>query len=174
MSELTFRAATLAEATAIVALVESAYRGESGRRGWTTESDLVEGHRTSKWEVSRLITQPDSRVILAHRDDLLIGCCHLRKKKNSCAFGMFAVTPELQRAGVGKQLIQEAERVARDEYRCTQMELTVISVRAELIAWYERRGYLRTGKLRPFPAGNGCTGFAPKRELHFELMVKPL
>ena len=170
----TFRVATLAEAPAIVALVESAYRGDSGRRGWTTESDLFDGPRTSKWEVAQLMENPDSRVLLAHRDGALVACAHIRKKKNSCYFGMFAVNPELQRAGIGKQLIREAERVAREEFRCVQMEMTVISVRAELIAWYERRGYRRTGKLRPFPAGNGCPGFAKKTELYFELLVKPL
>ena len=171
---LSFRAATLADVPAIVALVESAYRGDSGRRGWTTESDLLEGNRTSKWEVARIIAKPDNRVLLAHRDGALIACSHLRKKGASCYFGMFAVDPELQGAGVGKQMIREAERVAREEYRCGQMEMTVISVRAELIAWYERRGYRRTGKLRPFPPGNGCAGFAKKIALYFELLVKPL
>ena len=171
---LTFRAATLADAPAIVALVESAYRGDSGRRGWTTESDLLEGNRTNKREVAALIAAPDNRVILAHRDGSLIGCSHIKKKGGSCYFGMFAVNPELQGGGVGKQMIHEAERIAREEYRCGQMEMTVISVRAELIAWYERRGYRRTGNIRPFPPGNGCAGFAKKIELHFEVLVKPL
>lgn len=171
---LSFRAAVVADAPAIVALVESAYRGDSGRRGWTTESDLLDGNRTNKREVAALIAMPDNRVLLAHRDGVLIGCSHIRKKGDSCYFGMFAVNPELQRGGVGKEMIREAERVAREEYRCRQMEMTVISVRAELIAWYERRGYRRTGKLRPFPSGNGCAGFAKKIDLHFELLVKPL
>lgn len=174
MSPLTFRAAIFADAPAIVALVESAYRGDSGRRGWTTESDLLDGPRTGAWEVRRLLGKPDERVLLAHRDGALIACVHIRKKGGSCAFGMFAVNPELQRAGVGKLILHEAERVAREEYGCAQMELNVISVRAELIAWYERRGYRRTGKLRPFPPGNGCSGFAKKTDLHFELMLKPL
>ncbi len=171
---LTFRAATPAETTAIVALVESAYRGESGRRGWTTESDLLDGPRTSRWEVRALLKKPDSRVLLAHRADAPVGCAHIRKQGGSCHFGMFAVAPELQRGGVGKRLLHEAERVAREEYGCVQMELNVIAVRAELIAWYERRGYRRTGKRRPFPAGNGCAGFAKKGDLYFELLVKPL
>lgn len=174
MSSLSFRPAVLADVPDIVALVESAYRGDSGRRGWTTESDLLEGNRTNKREVSMLITAPDNRVILAHRDGALIACAHIRKKNNSCCFGMFAVNPELQRGGVGKLMIREAERIAREEYRCGQMEMTVISVRAELIAWYERRGYRRTGKLKPFASGNGCAGFAKKTELYFELLVKTL
>lgn len=169
-----FRAATPADAPAIVALAESAYRGESGRRGWTTESDLFDGPRTSRWEVTKLITAPDSRILLAHGDGVLIGCAHIRKQKNSCYFGLFAVTPSAQCGGLGKLIIHEAERIAREEYRCLQMEMTVISVRAELIAWYERRGYRRTGKIRPFPAGNGCDGFAKKADLHFELLVKSL
>lgn len=171
---LHFRAATLADVPAIVALVESAYRGDSGRRGWTTESDLLDGDRTNKREVAALIAAPDNRVILAHRDGELIGCSHIRKKGGSCYFGMFAVNPGLQRAGVGKQMIREAERVAREEYGCGRMEMTVITVRTELLAWYERRGYKRTGKLRPFPEGNGCAGFAKKIELHFEVLVKDL
>lgn len=171
---LSFRAATLADVPDIVALVESAYRGDSGRRGWTTESDLLDGNRTNKREVAMLIAKPDNRVLLAHRDGTPVACSHIRKQGDSCHFGLFAVNPELQRGGVGKQMIREAERVAREDYRCGQMEMTVISVRAELLAWYERRGYRRTGKLRPFPAGNGCAGFAKKIDLHFELLVKAL
>ncbi len=173
-THLCFRAATLADVPGIVALVESAYRGDSGRRGWTTESDLLDGNRTNKREVSALITKPENRVLLAHRDGAPVACSHIRKKGGSCYFGMFAVDPEQQGCGVGKQMIREAERVAREEYRCGQMEMTVISVRAELIAWYERRGYRRTGKVRPFPSGNGCAGFAKKMALHFELLVKTL
>lgn len=171
---LSFRAATAADIPAVVALVESAYRGDSGRRGWTTESDLLDGPRTNKREVGLLLNQPDNRVLLAHDDGELVGCAHLRKKGGSCYFGMFAVNPERQRAGVGKRLIAEAERVAREELGCRQMEMTVISVRAELLDWYERRGYRRTGKTRPFPAGNGCAGFAKKIDLRFELLVKPI
>lgn len=169
-----FRAAGTADIEAVVALVESAYRGDSGRRGWTTESDLLDGQRTDAAGVSALLGQPDSLVLLAERDGVLLACCHIERQGDAGYFGMFAVNPDLQMAGVGKALLAEAERVARDEWRCVAMRMTVIEQRAELIAWYERRGYQRTGEFRPFPYGDARFGIPRRDDLRFEWMVKPL
>ncbi len=173
-ASLTFRAATAADVTGIVALVESAYRGDSGRRGWTTESDLLDGQRTDPEGVAAVIAKSDNRVLLAHRDGVLLACAHLEKQGDACYFGMFAVNPDLQGGGVGKQMLREAERIARDEYHCGQMEMTVISVRNDLVAWYERRGYHRTGVFKPFPYGDERFGIPKRDDLRFELLVKSL
>ena len=87
---------------------------------------------------------------------------------------MFAVQPELQGSGTGKQMMSVAERIARDEYQCTRMKMTVISVRNDLIAWYERRGYHRTGVFKPFPYGDERFGIPKRDDLRFELLVKEL
>jgi ribosomal protein S18 acetylase RimI-like enzyme len=173
-ASLVFRAATAADVTAIVALVESAYRGDSGRRGWTTESDLLGGQRTDPQGVAAVIARPGNRVLLAHRGGALLACAHLEKQSDACYFGMFAVDPALQGGGVGKQMMNEAERIAREEFRCKRMEMTVISVRDELIAWYERRGYRRSGVFKPFPYGDERFGIPKRDDLRFELLVKTL
>ena len=173
-ANLSFRAATDDDVAAIVALVESAYRGDSGRRGWTTESDLLDGQRTDPQGVAAVIAKADNRVLLAHRDGVLLACAHIEKQGGACYFGMFAVNPDLQGGGVGKQMMREAERLARDEYHCGQMEMTVISVRNDLIAWYERRGYRRTGVFKPFPYEDERFGIPKRDDLRFELLVKTL
>jgi ribosomal protein S18 acetylase RimI-like enzyme len=171
---LTFRAATAADVNAIVVLVESAYRGDSGRQGWTTESDLLDGQRTDPEGVAAVIKKAGNRVLLAFRDGVLLACAHIEKQGDAAYFGMFAVDPTLQGGGVGKQMMNEAERIARDEYHCTKMEMTVISVRDELIAWYERRGYRRSGVFKPFPYGDARFGIPKRDDLRFELLVKAL
>jgi GNAT superfamily N-acetyltransferase len=172
--ELQFRTATALDIPAIVTLVESAYRGDSGRRGWTTESDLLDGQRVDPAGVIEIIAKPYSCVLLAEQGGALIACAHIEKHDAVCYFGMFAVNPELQGGGTGKQMMNEAERIARKEYKCTKMEMTVISIRNELIAWYERRGYRRSGIFKPFPYGDERFGIPKRDDLRFELLVKPL
>ncbi|MGN2243807.1 GNAT family N-acetyltransferase [Frateuria sp. GZRR33] len=169
-----FRTATAADIPAIVGLVESAYRGDSGRRGWTTESDLLDGQRTDAADVADAMARPDSRILLLERDGRLLASCHLERKGEAAYFGMFAVDPALQAGGLGKQLLGEAERVARDEWGCRLMEMTVIVQREELIAWYERRGYRRTGDYKPFPYGQERFGIPRRDDLRFEVLTKAL
>lgn len=171
---LRFRAATGADVDAVVALVESAYRGDVSKQGWTTEADFLEGQRTDPDGVVDLIARPNSRVLLAERDGRLLCCCHIEKLGDAGYFGMFAVDPTLQGGGVGKSVLAEAERIARDEWRCRAMEMTVITIRDSLIAWYERRGYRRTGELKPFPYGDARFGLPKRDDLEFEVLSKPL
>jgi GNAT superfamily N-acetyltransferase len=170
---LLFRVAAPADVEAIVALVESAYRGESGLRGWTTETHLLDGRRTDGDLVTELLLSPKcSAVLLAHAGDELLGCCHIEKHDHSAYFGMFAVNPARQNGGLGRRLLAEAERYARDVWRCTAMHMKVIDARSELIAWYERRGYRRTGEYSPFPYGDERVGVPRRDDLRFELMIK--
>ena len=170
----TFRLATSADVAAIVALVESAYRGDVSRKGWTTEADLLDGQRTDPVGVGELIAKPGSCLLLAERDGALLACANLEKRGEAGYFGMFSVRPELQGAGIGRAVLAEAERVARDDWHCREMHMTVISVRDELIAWYERRGYRRTGIHSPFPYGDERFGIPKRDDLRFELLVKAL
>ncbi|MGR6974333.1 GNAT family N-acetyltransferase [Streptomyces cynarae] len=171
---LTFRDATEADVDALVALVESAYRGESSRMGWTTEADILEGRRTDPEGVLEVIKSPDSRLLTVERDGSIIACCQLEHRGDHAYFGMFAVSPTLQGGGLGKVVIAEAERTARETWGAKEMQMTVISVRDDLIAWYERRGYRRTGRMSPFPYGDERFGIPQRDDLQFELLVKPL
>jgi len=169
-----FRPATAADVAAIVALVESAYRGESGLRGWTTESHLLDGQRTDAESVAELIARDRSIVLLGERDATLVACCHIEHQGDAGYFGMFAVNPELQASGLGRALLAEAERVARDNWQVPAMHMTVIEQRGDLIAWYERRGYRLTGKTAPFPYGNERFGLPRRDDLRFVYLSKTL
>jgi ribosomal protein S18 acetylase RimI-like enzyme len=174
VAALRFRAATAADIPAIVALVESAYRGDASRAGWTTEADLLDGQRIDVQGVAQVIAKADSRVLLGESDDGLLACAHVEKQGDACYFGMFSVRPRLQGGGVGKRMLAEAERIAREEWRCMRIEMTVISVRDDLIDWYERRGFGRTGVFKPFPYGDERFGIPKRDDLRFEILEKRL
>jgi ribosomal protein S18 acetylase RimI-like enzyme len=172
---VSFRHATPADVAAIVQLVESAYRGEASRTGWTTEADLLDGQRTDADAVTEMLRDPVSALLLAEEAGQLVGCCRLERRHGGEAyFGMFSVQPLRQGEGVGRQLLAEAERLARDDWAATAMVMTVITQRAELIAWYERRGYRRTGETEPFPYGNERYGVPRRPDLVFAVLAKPL
>ncbi|HEY3452024.1 MAG TPA: GNAT family N-acetyltransferase [Myxococcales bacterium] len=169
-----FRTAITADVDAVVALVQSAYRGECSKKGWTTEADLLGGQRTDPGEVAGLIARDDSLVLVAESGGRLAGCCHLERQGEDAYFGMFAVDPDSQRGGLGKQVLAEAERVAVERWKSRAMLMTVIVQRAELIAWYQRRGYRRTGHFKPFPYGDERFGQPKRDDLLFEVLEKPL
>ncbi|MFE7977127.1 GNAT family N-acetyltransferase [Streptomyces shenzhenensis] len=171
---LTFRDATDADVDTLVALVESAYRGDASRAGWTSEADILDGQRTDPEGVLEVIKSPDSRLLTVWREDVVVACCQLEHRGGHAYFGMFAVSPTQQGAGLGKLVLAEAERQAREHWAVTEMHMTVISVREDLIAWYERRGYRRTGRMTPFPYGDERFGIPRRAGLRFELLVKEL
>jgi GNAT superfamily N-acetyltransferase len=172
-SQYTFKVADKADVAAIVALVQSAYRGDSGRKGWTTEADLLDGQRTDVQDVVETIERVDSCVLLALLGDELHGCCHVARDGTAGYFGRFAVSPYLQGAGLGTALLMRAEAQAR-QWGCLSMKMTVIDGRAELIAYYERRGYRRTGEFAPFPYGDERFGIPLRDDLRFAWLAKSL
>jgi ribosomal protein S18 acetylase RimI-like enzyme len=171
---LTFRAAVAADTDAVVALVESAYRGDASRAGWTTEADFLDGRRTGADDIATILARPQSRLLLAENAGELIACAHVAVEDGAGYFGMFSVSPGLQGGGVGKQVLAEAERIVATEWGCTAMRMTVIDIRDELIAFYERRGYRRTGIKKPFPYGDARFGLPRRDDLRFEVLDKPL
>ena len=172
---LVFRFARAGDVPAIVDLVESAYRGESSREGWTTEADLLDGRRTDAEAISAVIGGPGRAMLLAEAGGELVGCCQLEQRPEARAyFGMFAVRPGGQRRGWGGQILAEAERLARDEWGASTMVMRVLAQRPDLIAWYERRGYRRPGETTPFPYGNERFGVPKRPDLSFAVLAKPL
>ena len=152
----------------------SAYRGDASRRGWTTEADLLDGARIDPEVLRQDLERPRSLVLLAERDGALLACAHVAVEDGAGYFGMFSVRPDLQGGGIGKAMLAEAERIARAQWRLPAMRMTVIDVRDELVAFYERRGYARTGIRKPFPYGDERFGVPKRDDLRFEVLEKTL
>lgn len=174
-SELAFGAATKDDLDEIVRLVQSAYRGDESRAGWTHEADLLEGQRVDRQMLLDLLAQPDAQILVARSGQELVGCCELQRKADGVAYlGMFAVRPGLQGGGVGRSILTEAERRVAAEWGATRMEMTVLHVRQELIDWYGRRGYHPTGETGEFPYGDERFGIPQRDDLRFVVLAKDL
>jgi len=138
--------------SSLVALMDSAYRGEGAKQGWTSESDLFIGNkRTDEITVGNLIKKPGAVFLKYFNEEGIIeGCVFLHKKEERLYLGMFSVSPAAQGKGIGKKLLAAADNYAKEQ-KCYSIYMTVITVREKLISWYERNGYQKTGKVLPFP-----------------------
>nr|WP_313040844.1 GNAT family N-acetyltransferase [Brevundimonas diminuta] len=175
MSEATFRPAAPDDVPALHRLIESAYRGDSAKAGWTHEADLLGGQRTDEAELRDILADASRVLLLAEIDGVLTGCVQVAKQGEGLAYlGLLTVDPRRQAGGLGRWLIAAAEAEAIDRFGATRMEMTVIRQRAELIAWYERRGYRLTGETRPFPLDDERFGLPQTRELVFVVLEKAL
>ncbi|MCD7099347.1 GNAT family N-acetyltransferase [Stenotrophomonas sp. MMGLT7] len=174
MQNLTFRNAGEGDIPAIVALVTSAYRGDASRAGWTTEADFLDGERIDPDVLRQDIARPGSQVLLAEQGGQLLACCHVTVEDGAGYFGMFSVSPSRQGGGIGKAMMAEAERIVAGQWNLPSMRMTVIDIRDELIAFYERRGYRRTGVKKPFPYGDPRFGIPLRGDIRFEVLEKAL
>lgn len=173
------RRARPSDAAPLVALVESAYRGDTSRRGWTTEADLLDGQRIDVTMMQATLADPDVVVLVAGGDPGTgsdpVGCCEVRRvAAGEASFGMFAVDPDAQGGGLGAALLLAAEQLAGGELGAQRMTMSVIEHREELIDWYARRGYRRTGEHRPFPYGDERFGRPRRDDLRFVVLAKEL
>ncbi|MSR29695.1 MAG: GNAT family N-acetyltransferase [Phycisphaerales bacterium] len=172
--ELAFRDANTGDTDALVALIESAYRGDASRAGWTTEADLLDGQRTDSEEIGSLIAGPSTRLRIAFMDDELVACVRIDDRGDAGYIGMFSVKPTLQARGIGRNLLAEAERVIRETLGRSLARMTVIGQRDTLIRWYERRGYRVTGRKEEFPFCDVRSGLPKRNDLYFEVLEKTL
>jgi len=170
----TFRFAEPPDVAAVVALVESAYRGETSRVGWTTEADLLEGQRTDQVAVAELIHSEASHILLVERDADLVACCHLaRSRPDTVYLGLFAVRPGAQGGGLGTSVVVEAGRLAA-EWGASLLRMTVINRRLDLLAWYGRLGFVLTGEVEPFPYGDKRFGIPTRPDLELVVLQRPV
>ena len=172
------RPAREADAAALVALVNSAYRGDPSRAGWTTEADLLGGQRTDEAALREFIAGGAARgdaAMLLHEDAAgPLACVQLERRGERAYLGMLTIRPTAQAAGLGRALLAAAERHARETWGSRAIVMTVIEQRDELIAWYERRGYARTGRFAPFPYGDTRFGEPKRPDLRFVVLEKGL
>lgn len=162
---------------AIAALVNSSFRGDSSRAGWTTEADMLGGQRTDPDSLRADLAARPGAVVLSMReapDGAPLGCVWLEPKGDGVWYlGMLTIRPDLQARRLGRALLGSAEEHAAAR-GAERMRMTVITLRDTLIAWYERRGYVRTGELLPFPYGDARFGLPKRDDLRFEVLEKRL
>lgn len=165
--------AAIADSAVIINLLNSAYRGESSKNGWTTEAHLIEGDKRTDNESLQQVMQQTGSVFLkcTNLAGQIIGCVNLQQHGEKIYLGMFSVSPQLQGGGIGKQLLQAAEEYAT-HLKCRAIYMLVVSVRTELIKWYQRHGYSDTGERKPF-AEDGATG-KHLQVLEFMVLEKPM
>ncbi len=168
------RVAAADDVPELVALIERAYRGDAARAGWTHEADMLGGQRIDAAMLGAMIADPDHLLLLFEQDGTPVACVHVERRGGAGYVGLVTVEPRAQGSGWGRRLLDAAESAARDRFGAACARMSVIAQRAELIAWYERRGYAATGETAPFPYGDARFG-APKRDdLHFIILEKPL
>jgi ribosomal protein S18 acetylase RimI-like enzyme len=151
-------------------LINSAYRGDSSKQGWTTEADLLDGIRTDEESLKELMSQEGSVILKFTEGNQVCGCVHLKQEGNKLYLGMLTVSPQLQNKGIGKILLAAAEDEARNR-NCIAVFMSVISIRTELINWYKKHGYVDTEKTKPFPENDPRFGI-PKVKLEFIILEK--
>ncbi len=158
------------DVAAIVALVNRAYRPDGDSKGWTHESAIVDGMRVTDEQV-RALFAPDSFVFVAEQDAQLLACVHVQMEQDCAHIGMLATNPALQAQGIGKTILAYAENYAREHCSARQFEMVVISERAELVAFYLRRGYQKTGRVDGYPVSAGV-GIPKVQGLTIEVLQK--
>jgi ribosomal protein S18 acetylase RimI-like enzyme len=151
MTDHRFDFATLADVPRLSVLIERAYRGPEAAKGWTNEASLLAGPRSSPEEIEGLVRDEQARFVTALAGDRLVACALIKREGDGAYFGMFAIDPDAQGGGLGKMMMTRCEAAARELWGARFMRLQVISLRDQLIQWYERRGYVQTGEREPFP-----------------------
>ena len=158
----------------IASLVNSVYRGENAKKGWTTEAGILDGIRISKEKVREIIESENNVIFLASLNDKIIACVHLEKKGDICWLGMLSVDVDFQTFGLGKMMIEKCEVFAKETFKCSVMKLKVIGIRWELIEYYKRREYKLTGEREDFLTAEDTFGDPKTENLYFEVFSKNL
>ncbi len=166
-TERNISTATTNDVAAITALLNSAYRGESSKQGWTTEAHLIDGTiRSTEEDVTAVMQKPGSVILKYSEEEIITGCVNLQQHTYKVYLGMFSVSPLQQGSGIGKKLLQAAAEYAQ-QIECSIIYMSVITLRTELIAWYQRHGYKDTGERIPF----NDDGKAGKHLQQLEFMI---
>jgi N-acetylglutamate synthase-like GNAT family acetyltransferase len=146
---MTITKATTADIPELTALINLAYRGETSLKGWTTEAHMIDGQRIGADDLAAQMADPDATILKHTEDDgSITGCVYLKKQGQKMYLGMLTVSPILQANGIGRKLLAAGEACTH-EAGISTVTMTVITLREELIAWYERRGYRKTGEIVP-------------------------
>lgn len=164
--------ATIQDVKALNKLVNSAYRGETSKKGWTTEADYLDGTRTDEEGINEMLRSPNAIILKYEESENLLGCVYLEVQNKKLYLGMLTTNPEFQGKGIGKKLLMAAESHAHNN-NCDTITMNVLTGRKELIDWYLRHGYHLTEERRPFAFDHPRFG-QPKFKLEFIVVEKNL
>jgi ribosomal protein S18 acetylase RimI-like enzyme len=165
--------ASVNDAKDINTLVNSVYRGENSKKGWTTEAEFLGGIRITEEKVKEILVRKNDIVILAFIEGSITGCVHLENAGEHSYLGMLSVDVDHQDKGIGRLLINECERYTKEEWKLRKIKMKVINRRLELMEYYYRRGYRSTGEIEEFLPGPETFG-DPTEKLYFETLSKEL
>ncbi|MBY4870142.1 MULTISPECIES: GNAT family N-acetyltransferase [Burkholderia] len=168
-----YRLATQHDVDALVELINAAYRPAAGAAGWTHEAALVDGARIGPVQLLETLQAQDSVLIVAATRGALAGCIEVRANDDTAYIGTLAVSPSAQDRGLGKGLLNEAEQFASRRWHLAKAVMTVLSARRELIDFYLRRGYVRTGHVTGYPINAGV-GIPRDAGLTIETLTKSI
>lgn len=169
-----FEVAGQSDAGQITELVNSVYRGENSKKGWTTEADLLGGIRITEEKIIELINTSGKAILITLFEKKIIGSVFLEEKKDACYLGMLSVDVNFQNSGIGKIIIERCENFAREEFKSKEMTIKVFGARPELISYYQRRGYNITGEKESFTPSDDSIGIPKAKDLYFEILSKKL
>lgn len=175
MTDLDLRDAVASDIPVLHRLIESAYRGETSRAGWTTEADLLDGQRTDAEELAAILADPHQSILTGWRAGVLVASVLVARRGEGLGyFGMLSVEPTLQSSGLGRRMVSAAEAALTDRFGARQVRIQVFPQRDTLIAWYNRLGYSDTGQTVPFPYDQPRLGLPLRDDLYFIVMEKVL
>jgi len=168
--------ATDADVPDVVSLINRAFRGRGEEAGWSIKEEYIEGTRITEDLLREdMVAKPHATLLLWRgADGSLLGCVWLESEKGGVWYlGLLAIRPGDQKAGRGRRLLEAGESWAK-ERGATEIQMTVVNLRAALIEWYKRRGYSLTGQTKPFPYGDNRFGRPTRDDLYFVVLKKEL
>lgn len=167
---LKYRLAINTDIAQLVKLINAAYR-QKNENTWTTEAEIVMGERISYAQLEQLFKNHNFHLLVAEQNNQVVACIGLTFDESSVEIGTFAISPNWQNQGLGKLVLDNAEKYAKDiQFDLKTYVMWVLSVRTELIAFYERRGYIQTGVVEDYPL-DADVGI-PQVDLHLVEMMK--
>lgn len=150
---LNFRTASADDASALQRLIQAAFRAEDSRQGWVADTALNARFTIDIAHIAKTITEPDSDFLIASNKagDIVATIAVSKRDPDHARIFMLAVDQRWQQGGLGRQVLAYAEQYCQRTWGVTRLGLDALSTRQELISWYLRRGYLKTGEMKPFP-----------------------
>jgi len=175
---MVLRTATEADFEEIIDLANLAYRGREGATpSWNIEKGIVAGQRLDESLLREELAAKPNGALLVYREDSggpPLGTAWLNPEENGAwSLGLLTVHPELQNQQLGRRLLAAVEDYAR-ERGAKRIVIGVLHVRDTLIAWYERRGYRKTGTSEPWPVDDPRVGTPLVEDLRFVHLEKAL